>query len=605
MYKIYYYISVAFERRVLKRTLFIALVVGVILNIINQNEVIFNGEFLQLNILQAILTFLVPFLVATYSTTLSRLKFIPGEIASIDAYLVCAHSGEEIYVKQGDYIPACKVCRKKTKWRLSSENMKNIKRYEEELQSMALFAHLNPAPVFRLNRKGTVLEANQAFTEIFGSTTVVGHTIDKQLNAFKALNIASIIENDEIENIELTLQKQYYSFTLKGNKEAGICNVYGNNITARKKAEQDLASMALFAKLNPEPVFRICPQGKILEANPAAQVVFNSENLINKQASEEITKLKQFNLKQIISEGEIHIIEETVSDKIYRFIIRGIPSYDIVQVYGSDISKRRKAEEMVIMQKESITDSIRYASRIQKAALISQENIGNFLPEHFIINKPRDIVSGDFYWINKVNNHIYIIAADCTGHGVPGAFMSMLGITLLNEIITQNYVQDSAEVLNKLRSNIKKTLHQSNDSNTSKDGMDISLAIIDTETNTLQFSGAFNPLYIVRDNELTELKANRMPIGPHPKENEPFSAQKLTLKDNDLLYLFSDGFIDQFGGEKGKKFKSKNFKQLLLDINQNKIDKQKEIIEDTFMQWKKELSQVDDVLIIGVKFVSL
>ncbi|RLD61638.1 MAG: hypothetical protein DRJ01_07555 [Bacteroidetes bacterium] len=271
----------------------------------------------------------------------------------------------------------------------------------------------------------------------------------------------------------------------------------------------------------------------------------------------------------------------------------------------------RKRTIKIEKQKKEITDSIKYAKRIQSAALPPEELIQQHLPEHFVLFKPRDIVSGDFYWMKQINNYTVITAADCTGHGVPGAFMSMLGMALLNEIVRDESVTQANQVLNKLRAEIKLALRQTGKEGEAKDGMDIALCVIDKENMKLQYAGAYNPLYLYRKksghSELIETKADKMPIGIHMKEKS-FTNHEIDIQENDVIYIFSDGFIDQFGGwdeisikKGGVKFKSKRFKKLLEDINDKKMSEQKEILNNTIEQWKGTNDQVDDILIIGIK----
>jgi serine phosphatase RsbU (regulator of sigma subunit) len=256
-------------------------------------------------------------------------------------------------------------------------------------------------------------------------------------------------------------------------------------------------------------------------------------------------------------------------------------------------------------QNKLITDSINYAKRIQSALLSPHEQIDNFFDENFILYKPRDIVSGDFYWFEVFENKIIIAVADCTGHGVPGAFMSMLGISFLNEIFKSYsfHLHDikSNDILNQLRDEIKISLHQTGKFDENKDGMDIALCIFDRGKNLLQFSGAHNPIYIVRAGELIELKPDKQPIGIYLKEL-PFTKIEFELKKSDTIYMFSDGYCDQFGGEKNEKFKSKRFKELLVKIQDKNISEQKIELEKNLELWSGKNEQVDDILVTGIKY---
>ncbi|MBN2663026.1 MAG: SpoIIE family protein phosphatase [Bacteroidales bacterium] len=281
-------------------------------------------------------------------------------------------------------------------------------------------------------------------------------------------------------------------------------------------------------------------------------------------------------------------------------------------------------------QRKEIMASIHYARRIQQAVLPDQKILTNALNNnYFIFFRPYEVVSGDFFWMKELKNFVAIVAADCTGHGVPGAFMSMLGTSFLNEIVTRRSLDSAAEVLERLRQKVKTSLHQEGKMNEQKDGMDISMYFIDKETLNLQYAGAYNPLYVVRKTKdvtpevralnentkryrifeddqadfnytLIELKANRQPIGIHVREL-PFENTSFQLYEHDCLYSFSDGYQDQFGGDTGEKFNSKRFKKLLLSIQEKDMKEQHRILDQNFIKWKGDLHQVDDVLVIGVK----
>jgi ligand-binding sensor domain-containing protein/serine phosphatase RsbU (regulator of sigma subunit) len=260
-----------------------------------------------------------------------------------------------------------------------------------------------------------------------------------------------------------------------------------------------------------------------------------------------------------------------------------------------------KQRDQIALQNKEITSSIMYAKRIQSAVLPAEDLIKRLLPQHFILFKPRDIVSGDFYWITEKDHKIILVAADCTGHGVPGAFMSMLGVSLLNEIVNNVEELSACEILNQLRSNVKKTLSQKGRQDETKDGMDLVLCIFDFDRLKVQFAGAYNPLWLIRDNELIVYKGDKMPIGIYIGAEKPFTSHDIKLKKNDLIYLFSDGYADQFGGPEEKKFKSGNLKELLLTIHKKSLTQQKEMLDRTIEEWKGDLQQIDDIMIVGLK----
>ena len=252
-------------------------------------------------------------------------------------------------------------------------------------------------------------------------------------------------------------------------------------------------------------------------------------------------------------------------------------------------------------QSRNITDSIHYASRIQSALMLPSEELDRLLPTHFILNKPKDIVSGDYYWVSHKNNRMIVAVADCTGHGVPGAFMSIMGINFLSEIVSKTEVLKANEIMNELREHLIRSLGQTGQRDETRDGMEMALCIIDLENNQLQFSGAFRPLYIFRNNELIEIKGDRMPIGIYNEEELSFTNKEIQVQDNDVFYLFTDGYVDQIGGPGRKTFKSRKFKQLLKEIHLKPLKEQKSILEKEHAAWRNKIEQIDDILIMGIK----
>jgi len=261
----------------------------------------------------------------------------------------------------------------------------------------------------------------------------------------------------------------------------------------------------------------------------------------------------------------------------------------------------REQKEIVEQKNKDITDSINYAKNIQDAILPHLEDFEKIFPDSFILFKPRDIVSGDFYWLTNKNDCTYIAVADCTGHGVPGAFMSMLGIALLNEIINLNEKISVGSILDKLRYNVISSLHQTGQAGKSKDGMDITLCFVDWKEKQLHISGANNPLYLIRNDTISEIKVDKMPIG-YGVRMDNFTSNIINIEYNDSIFLFSDGYADQFGGPNGKKFKYSQLKETLININKYPMSDQKNILNKTIEDWKKDTFQVDDILMLGIKF---
>lgn len=275
-----------------------------------------------------------------------------------------------------------------------------------------------------------------------------------------------------------------------------------------------------------------------------------------------------------------------------------------IEMINSDLEIKNaevlKQKDIIEQKNQSITDSIQYASRIQTAVLPPVSFLSDWGIDNFILYKPKDIVSGDFYWGVEKNEKIILAAGDCTGHGVPGAFMSMLGHAFLDEIISTKEPENAADILNLLRDEIINALKQKGTTGEAHDGMDISLVILDLKAGKLDYAGANNPLYLIRNGKMIQYKADRMPIGIHVTSITPFTNQSVEIRKDDYLYLFSDGYADQFGGPNGKKYMYKPFQDLLLKHHEKPMELQKEILDDTFGKWKNEREQVDDVLVIGI-----
>lgn len=286
---------------------------------------------------------------------------------------------------------------------------------------------------------------------------------------------------------------------------------------------------------------------------------------------------------------------------IVYFIVKQYTRY-LRAVIRENTAEIRAQKDEIEKQKDEITASIKYAERIQRAVVPTAERARELLPEHFIMWRPRDIVSGDFWWMAEKNGKVAIIAADCTGHGVPGAFMSMLGIAFLNEIVAINGITQANLILNELRTQVKTTLKQTGKEGESKDGMDLALVVIDQDRKKIQYAGAYNPLFLIRNGKLIETKADRNPIGIYIKELSSFTNHEINIQNGDTIYTFSDGFVDQFGGKKGSKFKTKNFKNLLLQIQDKTMAEQHDILYREVDNWRGDFEQVDDIIVVGIRF---
>jgi len=248
---------------------------------------------------------------------------------------------------------------------------------------------------------------------------------------------------------------------------------------------------------------------------------------------------------------------------------------------------------------KKLTDSIEYGKKIQKASLPQDHFLERVMPEHFIMLKPRDIVSGDFYWVEEVHNKLIVVAADCTGHGVPGAFMSMFGVAYLNEIVGKNGFSQPAEIINQLRKIVIDSLKQDEGSEV-KDGMDISVISIDKQTKQIEYAGAFNDMLLIRNEHLSIYQADHMPVSIGESDT-PYTNHQINYEQGDCIYLYTDGFPSQFGGPNDKKLMQKGFRKLLQEHHQAPMAEQHEVYEDFFATWKGVNDQIDDVLVIGIR----
>jgi len=285
--------------------------------------------------------------------------------------------------------------------------------------------------------------------------------------------------------------------------------------------------------------------------------------------------------------------------------LRNLALYIAIALQNAESFARIESQSKELRKKnEDIVSSINYASRIQKATLPKIEDIRKVLPESFVLYKPRDIVSGDFYWFTEQQGKIFLAAVDCTGHGVPGAFMSLIGTNILNEIVNVRKIVEADEILLELHKGIQNALKQ--EETKTRDGMDLALCVIDQKTKILKFAGAKNPMICIQGKHLREIKGTNKPIGGLWRgANEDFEKRFVNLGEETVFYLFSDGFQDQFGGAEGRKFMKKNLKELLLEIHHLEMDEQQHILNKTIEEWMQAESQhykqIDDIMILGVR----
>lgn len=407
-------------------------------------------------------------------------------------------------------------------------------------------------------------------------------------------------------------------------------NAFENRIINIYLFETGEKCMELFMQLLPEFVIldfslnSIAPDAadglevleKIKMGNPETCVIMmTSNNLIDtalksfhKGASDYVIKstsqFKKINesISTIFANKDKRAAEQDIAARAFNFQNseneKRTWELNAVRVQKAEVEKSKFLLEE---KNKDITDSLNYARRIQQAQLPRIEEIYASLPNSFILFKPKDIVSGDFYFFHKNHDRVFIVAADCTGHGVPGAFMSMIGSEKLTDAVLQS--SDTSEILNHLNRGIKNSLHQSEHVDSTRDGMDIAICSIDTKNKTLKYAGANRPLWIIRNGktEVEEIKGTKKAIGGLTDDNQHFDSHELQMQEGDTFYIFSDGYADTFGGLYGKKLLSKNLKKLIIRIQDRSMPEQEKYLNDFLENWKAEKEQIDDILVIGVR----
>jgi len=398
------------------------------------------------------------------------------------------------------------------------------------------------------------------------------------------------------------------------------------DITETKRFEQkileqntELEKLSIVAS-NTDNVVIICaPNGDLLWANESFQKLYgltleewiseNGINLIagsgNKETLEFVDQCiatKQgvnYESKYVKKDGSVVWLQSTMTP-----VFEEDETLKNLVIIDSDITTQKENELLVIEKNNDITDSINYASRLQKAILPDQADFNQMMDGAFVYFEPRDIVSGDFYWMTRTADDSLIVAAiDCTGHGVPGAFLTITGNDLLNQIVKMQGITDPAEILKRMNDGLLRRLHSTAEVQV-RDGMDMSVCKIGSKKGDgfeIDYAGAYNPLYYVINNEINEVKANRFAIGTILEEGQEFVSENLKLPKDAMLYLFSDGYHDQLGGKKGKKFMKSKFRQLLVEISDLHVDEQFDKLKSNFEEWSGELAQVDDVLVMGIR----
>jgi serine phosphatase RsbU (regulator of sigma subunit) len=335
--------------------------------------------------------------------------------------------------------------------------------------------------------------------------------------------------------------------------------------------------------------------------NERAEVIGNNEiTTLSKQFNLMIEELESYynELEQKVEERTREIQQQKEEIAAQRDAIE-----DQRNMLADKNTSLEDAYKEIQAQKKHITDSIVYAQRIQNAILPPKQLIDKIVPQNFILYKPKDIVSGDFYWVDKQGGKAIIAAVDCTGHGVPGAFMSIIGSNQLEYAVRTKKAKSAAEILDSLNEGVENALRQESGNTIVRDGMDIALCMIDYKAQEVEFAGAYNPLYLIRDGELITFKADKNAIGSHAEyPDRKYTNHVIKIQKNDMLYIFSDGYADQFGGPKGRKYMYKQFKEFILSVSSLPLIDQHTKINDEFENWKGTETQIDDILLIGIKF---
>jgi PAS domain S-box-containing protein len=393
-------------------------------------------------------------------------------------------------------------------------------------------------------------------------------------------------------------------------------NIVAERTAEIKKQNEELERLSIVASETDNIILIMDPAGRVEWVNSSFERICGiSLNELKQLKGETIFEISQNkNIRQIIKEcirekrsASFEALHFSPDKKPVWLSSMLTPIFDEndnlkkLVIIDTDITERKNAEEWIRQKNTDITDSITYAKKIQEAILPKREEILALIPESFVLYKPRDIVSGDFYWFSETDNSLIIAVADCTGHGVPGAFMSMIGNSLLHKIVNDKKINDPGEILKILDEEIIKALKQKEAAENS-DGMDIVVLEIDKINRTLRSSSANRPVYLIRNKKLWDVPGNKFPIGGYSSKDKTFKTHIESIQTGDTLYLFSDGYADQFGGKDQKKFKTRQLKETLLAIQHNSMEQQGELLDKTIKEWQGTNDQVDDILVVGLRF---
>jgi serine phosphatase RsbU (regulator of sigma subunit)/PAS domain-containing protein len=479
--------------------------------------------------------------------------------------------------------------------RVYSHDITHIKKIERDLARLASFPEQNPNPVIELSYAAEKINyMNPAARLRFPELSALQFRHPLFGKARELLHLQKEFQCEVQFDGHTFEQKVYF---LPDN---ACVRIYSHDITERKANEKKFAALATFPELNPSPIIETDVSGNITYTNPAARQHF--PDLVEKGFQHPaLADLKERFNDFVTGRISTSLNEFTFGETHYNQRAGFIHGANVIRVFSIDVTAMKKAEETIREKNKDITDSINYARKIQQAILPSVNHLYESVPQSFILYLPRDIISGDFYWFTASENRFLFACADCTGHGVPGALMSMIGSNFLSQIVNESGIVSPAEILTELDNRVRIALKQDSEME-NRDGMDIALLSLDMAALELTYASANRPVLLIRDNELSELAPSKYPVGGPFDPQKKFAAAKMQLKKGDAIYCFSDGLPDQFGGEKGKKLMKKNFYRWLTELHELPMQEQKVKLFERLQDWKGDLTQVDDVLVAGFRF---
>jgi len=463
---------------------------------------------------------------------------------------------------------------------------------EIELKRLASFPEQNPNPVVELDHNtGQITYLNPAAKERFPELVRLG-AVHSLLTGVGNLTHGT---KREIQVDDEVFEQRIFKIP-----DSNLIRIYSNDISEQKRIHSSLLRLASFPELNPSPIIELNYDGEIKYTNPACRRIFYE--LIEKGMDHPVLESLRDLFSQLREEKiEGFSREIQIDDRYYSQHVLLLKQNQLIRIFNNDITDQKRIENLIKEKNKDITDSINYAQKIQCSLLPGDDKIHPELRnDYFVVYKPKDIISGDFYWHMPINDYFLFVCADCTGHGVPGALMSMLGSNTLSHVVLEKNTTLPHLVLQELDKRIIQTLNQSED-NKNRDGMDVAFCSFDLRKRILHYSGANRPLVIIREKKIIEYEPSKFPIGGRYDTPKIYKAEEIALQPNDHVYIFSDGITDQFGGPNAKKYGKKRFLEFLVSMQDLDIPNQKEKIFSEFLAWKGSLDQLDDICLLGLR----